>query len=377
MPISISILKEIHISGGIVFSIVSSMRLLLVSTPIGTLGSGSGGGIEFTIANVAQEMQRRGHNVTILAPDGSKLPSVEMITVPGGGQIPVQTQDQNSPITLPINSVLANLWQKAREIQHDYDIVINYAYDWLPFYLTPFFQTTLVHHVSMSFVTSSIDRALALVAQKYPERLKFGSFAQAQTFSFDTSYCPVIYHGLPLEQYHFSTTPKKYLLWLGRIAPEKALEDGVKVAQITGIPLRIFGKLEDQEYWKNIQQNFPNAPIEYGGFLDKKADLQQVIGESIALLMTARWVEAFGNVVIESLACGTPVITYNRGGPAEIVADGETGFVVQPDSVNAIVEAVNNISTISRYSCRQAVEEKFSLAAMGDRLEQWLTSAIA
>jgi len=353
------------------------MRLLLVSTPIGTLGSGSGGGIEFTIANVAQEMQRRGHKVTILAPDGSKLAGIEMLTVPGEGQIPVQTQAENSPITLPVNSVLVNLWQKAREIQHNYDIVINYAYDWLPFYLTPFFETILVHHVSMSFVTKSIDRVLGSIAKKYPERLKFGSFAQAQTFSFDTNYCSVIYHGLPLEQYNFSPIPKKYLLWLGRIAPEKALEDGIKVAQVTGIPLRIFGKLEDQEYWNNIQQNYPNAPIEYGGFLHSKSDLQQVIGESMTLLMTARWVEAFGNVVIESLACGTPVITYNRGGPAEIVSDGETGFVVKPDSVTALVEAVNNISKINRYSCRQAVEKKFSLKAMGDRLEQWLTSAIA
>ena len=350
------------------------MRLLLVSTPIGTLGSGSGGGIEFTITNVAREMQRRGHQVTILAPDGSKLAGVEMITVPGEGQISVQTQCEDAAVFLPVDSVLANLWQKAREIQHNYDIIINYAYDWLPFYLTPFFKTILVHHVSMSFVTHAIDRVLTSIAGKYAARLKFGSFAQANTFSFDTSYCSVIYHGLPIEQYNFSATPKKYLLWLGRIAPEKALEDGVKVAQITGIPLRIFGKLEDRKYWENIQQSFPDAPIEYGGFLHDKADLQQVIGESIALLMTSRWVEAFGNVVIESLACGTPVITYDRGGPAEIVADGQTGFVVKPDCVQALVEAVDHIDKIDRYKCRQAAEEKFSLEAMGDRLEQWLSS---
>ena len=350
------------------------MKLLLVSTPIGTLGSGSGGGIEFTIANVAREMKRRGHQVTILAPDGSKLAGAEIITVPGEGQISVQTQWEDASILLPVNSVLANLWQKAREIQHNYDIVINYAYDWLPFYLTPFFKTIVVHHVSMSFVTHAIDRVLASIAEKYAERLKFGSFAQAKTFSFDTSYCSVIYHGLSIDQYHFSAIPKRCMLWLGRIAPEKALEDGVEVAQITGIPLKIFGKLEDREYWENIQRNFPDAPIEYGGFLHNKVDLQQVIGESIALLMTSRWVEAFGNVVIESLACGTPVITYNRGGPAEIITDGQTGFVVQPDSVQSLVEAVDRIDRIDRRLCRQVAEEKFSLEAMGDRLEQWLTS---
>lgn len=350
------------------------MKLLLVSTPIGTLGSGKGGGIEFTITNVAREMQRRGHQVTILAPVGSKLTDIELITVTGEGQISVQTQSEDAAINLPADSVLANLWQKAREIQQNYDVVINYAYDWLPFYLTPFFQTILVHHVSMSFLTHAIDQVLGSIAKNHGERLKFGSVAQAQTFSFDTSYCPVIYHGLPLDQYHFSATPKNYLLWLGRIAPEKALEDGVKVAQITGIPLRIFGKLEDPEYWSSIQQNFPDAPIEYGGFLHNKADLQKVIGESRALLMTSRWVEAFGNVVIESLACGTPVITYDRGGPAEIITDARTGFVVEPDNVQALVKAVNCLAEIDRRSCRQAAEEKFSLEAMGDRLEQWLTS---
>lgn len=353
------------------------MRLLLVSTPIGTLGSGEGGGIELSITNVAREMQRRGHKVTILAPDGSKLAGIETISVSGEGQISAQTQSKDAPIILPANSVLAHLWQKAREIQHNYDVVVNYAYDWLPFYLTPFFKTTLVHHVSMSFVTDGIDQVLASIAQKYPARLKFGSFAQAQTFSFDTSYCQVIYHGLPLEEYHFSATPKRYLLWLGRIAPEKALEDGIKVAQITGIPLRIFGKVEDREYWESIQQNFPHAPFEYRGFLHSKADLQKVIGESMALLMTSRWVEAFGNVVIESLACGTPVITYDRGGPAEIVTDRQTGFVVEPNNVQALAEAVTHIDQIDRRYCRQVVEEKFSLEAMGDRIEQWLTLVMA
>lgn len=352
------------------------MKILLMSTPIGTLGSGAGGGIEFTITNVARDMQQRGHQVTVIAAAGSQVDGLNIETVAGSGQISVQTQTVDTPVILPPNSVLANMWQRARDIQQDYDVIVNYAYDWLPFYLTYFFETPVAHHVSMSFLTEAIDQAIAPIAAQNPERLKFGSRAQAQTFSFDASQCPVIYHGLPLEKYQFSAKPKNQFIWLGRIAPEKALEDAVQVAQMTGIPLKIFGKLEDEQYWQAIQTNFPDAPIEYGGFLSDKGQLQQIIGASKALLMTPRWVEAFGNVVIESLACGTPVITYDRGGPAEIIQDGQTGFVVEPDNISALVRAVGKLDQIERSRCRQIAETEFSLKVMGDRLEAWFKQLI-
>jgi UDP-glucose:tetrahydrobiopterin glucosyltransferase len=82
-------------------------------------------------------------------------------------------------------------------------------------------------------------------------------------------------------------------------------------------------------------------------------------------------VEAFGNVAIEALACGVPVIAYRRGGPAEIVRDGETGFLVEPDRVTGLVEAIERLDKIDRYTCRQQAEEEYSLSAMGDRVEAW------
>jgi hypothetical protein len=87
--------------------------------------------------------------------------------------------------------------------------------------------------------------------------------------------------------------------------------------------------------------------------------------------MTPRWVEAFGNVAIEALACGVPVIAYHRGGPAEIVEDGKSGFLVEPDSVEGLVDALGKLDTIDRHACRQRVEVEYSNQAMGDRMEQW------
>ncbi len=90
-----------------------------------------------------------------------------------------------------------------------------------------------------------------------------------------------------------------------------------------------------------------------------------------------RWVEAFGNVVIESLACGVPVITYRRGGPAEIVSDGKTGWLVEPDSVADLAEAIAHLDQIDRFACRQQAEAEYSLQVMGDRMEQWFMEILS
>jgi UDP-glucose:tetrahydrobiopterin glucosyltransferase len=87
--------------------------------------------------------------------------------------------------------------------------------------------------------------------------------------------------------------------------------------------------------------------------------------------MTPKWVEAFGNVAIEALACGVPVIAYRRGGPAEIIEHGKSGWLVEPDSIAGLVEAIAHLDQIDRCACRQRAEANYSMTAMGDRIEGW------
>jgi UDP-glucose:tetrahydrobiopterin glucosyltransferase len=93
--------------------------------------------------------------------------------------------------------------------------------------------------------------------------------------------------------------------------------------------------------------------------------------------MTPRWVEAFGNVAMEALACGVPVISYRRGGPIEIIKDGKTGFLVEPDSVDGLVDAIAHLNQIDRLACRQQAELEYSLEALGSRFENWFKSILA
>lgn len=349
---------------------IQSCKLLLVSTSVGPLGTGLGGGVELTVFNLAKAMYNRGHELEIVAPAGSSMDLFTIHQISGNFQVPCQEQQRTAPIEMPSNSVLANMWDYAYKVHRNYDLVVNFCYDWLPLYLTAFFDRPVAHLISMSSLTEAMDGIIEQVVNRFPQTVAIHSQAQANTFSFGNRLRCVL-NGLDLSLYEFNDRPNNTLAWVGRIAPEKGLEDAVQAAQITGILLKIFGLMQDQDYWQQICQNYPDAPIEYIGFLPTDR-LQKALGQCRAVLMTPRWVEAFGNVVVEALACGTPVITYRRGGPAEIVRDGETGFLVEPDRVDALVKAIADLDKIDRTNCRRQAELEYSLNAFGARLEQWI-----
>lgn len=351
-----------------------ALRLLFLSTPVGALGSGLGGGVELTLSNIAQEMMRRGHALTVLAPEGSRLAGLDIQEIPGNLQLTAQTQGRQAPITLPENSVLARLWEQAYQTRHSYDLLVNFAYDWLPFYLTPFFDRPIAHLVSMGSLTAAMDQVIEQTIDRFPQTIGVHSQAQAETFAFGDRCWP-LGNGLDLSQYQFCPDSENFLAWVGRIAPEKGIEDAIAAAQIAGMPLKIWGAMPDADYWQLVRQAHPEACFSYEGFLPTD-QLQQGLGCAKGLLMTPKWVEAFGNVAIEALACGVPVISYRRGGPAEIVRPSQTGWLVEPDSVEGLVKAIHQLEQIDRSDCRQSAETEYSMAAMGDRVEAWFSAIL-
>ncbi|MEG5001350.1 glycosyltransferase family 4 protein [Microcoleus sp. B4-D4] len=353
----------------------NSLKLLFLSTSVGQLGSGLGGGVELTVLNIAKELHRRGHKIIVVAPVGSVLESIPVIEIAGDLQGTAQTQDYNDSIVMPADAVLANMWEYARQVQDEWDVIVNFAYDWLPFYLTPFFRTPIAHFISMGSLVRSLDRIAEQTAAQFPGTIGVYTASQAETFAF-AAECQLLGSGIDLSLYEFCSQPESKLAWLGRIAPEKGLEDAVAAAKITGIPLKIMGKMQDEDYWQKICADYPDAPVEYLGFLTT-IQMQEQVRQCRALLMTPRWVEAFGNVAIEALACGVPVIAYERGGPAEIVRDGHTGFLVEPDSVNGLVGAIARLDQIDRSACRRQAEVEYSLEALGDRFQHWFNSIAA
>jgi glycosyltransferase involved in cell wall biosynthesis len=173
-----------------------------------------------------------------------------------------------------------------------------------------------------------------------------------------------VYHGLPEDLYSFRAEPRPYLAFLGRISPEKGVDDAIEIARLSGVPLKIAAKLDkvDRDYFEaEIKPLLKSPHVEYVGEIGE-ADKNDFLGNALALLFPIDWPEPFGLVMIEALACGTPVIARSRGSVPEIIAHGVSGFVVK--DVAGAVEAVKNLPRLSRRRCRAVFEEKFTAERM-------------
>lgn len=352
----------------------SQYKILAVSTPIGAIGTGLGGGVELTLLNLVKEITRRGHCVDIVAPEGSVMNTFSIKEITGTLQVPAQNQKRTEPISIPCDSVLANMWDYAYQVQLNYDIIINFAYDWLPLYLTPFFKLPIAHLISMSSLSDAMDDMIEKIVNRYPTTIAVHGQTQASTFSFSEKL-KCLKNGMDLSVYQFCDAPKTQLAWVGRIAPEKGLEDAIIASVKSGISLKIFGLIQDTLYWQQICEKYNYDSIEYKGFLST-INLQKEVGQCLAILITPKWIEAYPNVAIEALACGVPLIAYRRGGLTEIVQHGTTGWLVEPDNIDGLVNAISSVDQINRLACRQQAELEYSLQAFGDRVENWLTNIV-
>ncbi len=353
------------------------MQVVFLSTSVGALGSGVGGGVELTMRTLADGLVARGHTVTVVAPRGSQLGAHRVVHVDGALHVPSQTLDRSTPPVVPTDSVLVNMWHEVCRLAEGADVVLNFAYDALPFDASGDCPAAVAHLVSMGSLSDEMDRAVTGALRRSPGCIAMHSTAQAATFAdLNSAEVEVVMSGVDMSAYEFVKHATDDLAFVGRISAEKGIDDVFAVAQHSGRRVIAFGLMQDESAWRAAARQFPSARVEHAGFL-ATADLQARLGRCAALIMVHRWVEAFGNVAIEALACGVPVITYDRGGPAEIVRDGETGFVVPADDTAAVVGAVERLSVIDRRRCRADAQERYSREAFAIRVERWLERVVA
>jgi glycosyltransferase involved in cell wall biosynthesis len=178
-----------------------------------------------------------------------------------------------------------------------------------------------------------------------------------------------VHHGLPERAFAFQPQPGGYLAFLGRISPEKRVDRAIAIAIALGLPLRIAAKVDlvDAEYFaRDIEPLLQHPLVEYIGEIGD-ADKGRFLGGARALLFPIDWPEPFGLVMIEALACGTPVVAFRCGSVPEIIEPGRTGFIV--DSMAEAIAATRCIGTIDRAACRNAFERRFTARRMAEEYE--------
>ena len=354
------------------------MRIVLISTPIGFLGSGKGGGVELTLNSLVSGLLSLGHSVEVIAPINSKLcksnEKAKLHFVEGEDQISWQHKNYNSNVSIPDNSLLAGMLEKGLEIAKEADVLLNMSYDWLPIWMTLNVDMPIAHIISMGSESSVISNLISKVYVKHPNNFAFHSKKQADDYPFIKK--PIIIgNGFNLNNYTFQDSVNGPLAWVGRVAPEKGLEDAVYVADELGEKLNVWGVIEDEAYASKIEQSFPPETIDWMGFLSTD-ELQRELGKCRVLLNTPKWNEAYGNVIVEALACGVPVIAYKRGGPTEIVQHGYTGYLANPDDKKNLLSYVENIEKINRKNCREWVEKNASTDIFANKVVNWLNKVI-
>lgn len=178
-----------------------------------------------------------------------------------------------------------------------------------------------------------------------------------------------IYHGLPRGSFHLNPNPGRYLAFLGRLSPEKRPEIAIEASLRAGIPLKIAAKVDrtNEAYFNAvIKPLLSSSSIEYVGEIGE-SHKQEFLGNALALLFPIDWPEPFGLVMIEALACGTPVIARPFGSVPEILRDGVTGFI--ESDVDGLVDAARRVSSLSRHRCREEFEARFTADIMAARYE--------
>ena len=354
------------------------MHIVLISTPIGYLSSGRGGGVELTLNSLVTGLLSLGHNVDIVAPKNSRLiernKEAKLHFVEGEEQISWQHQDYFSPVSIPDNSLLLGMMEKGIEIGKNADIILNLAYDWLPIWMTMNSNIPIAHIISMGSESLVISNLISKVYSKYPYNFAFHSMIQAYDYPFVKNPI-VIGNGFELDNYFFQESTKGPLAWVGRVAPEKGLEDAAYVANKLGETLNVWGIIQDQSYATKIEKSLSPGTIQWRGFLETE-DLQKELGQCRALLNTPKWNEAYGNVVVEAMACGVPVIAYRRGGPSEIIQHGETGFLVEPNDKDGLLNCLKIVDQIDRRNCRCWVENNASTKIFSSKVMKWLNKVI-
>ncbi|ALA60881.1 glycosyltransferase family 4 protein [Nitrospira moscoviensis] len=309
------------------------------------------GGTERVVSYITEELVRQGHEVTLFASGDSHTTADLRPACPHALRLLSGPVNRDAPLILMQEQALG---AEAEE----FDIIHSHL-DFLSFPMSRRCATPV-----LTTLHGRLDLPeLVPIFREYAE-MPVVSISDSQRLPLpDANWQGTVYHGLP-DLYEFHPNPGSYLAYLGRICPEKRPDHAIEIAKRVGIPLRIAAKVDpvDRDYFETTIEPLLDHPlIEYLGEITD-AEKCDFLGEAAAVLCTYDWPEPFGIVLIEALACGTPVLAYRRGSIPEIIEDGVTGFIC--DNLNDMVAKIDRLPLIQRRRCRESFETRFTVKRM-------------
>ena len=313
------------------------------------------GGTERVVFHLVEELVRLGHDVTLFA-SGDSTTSAKLVPMCDRALTHTPFSNRDAVLT----QMLEHVWN----VSHQFDIIHSHL-DFVGFPLARRSEvpviTTLHGHLGAP--------ELAKVYREFWEiPLVSVSYAQREPFRYN-NWKANVYHGIPVDLYRFHLKPQEYLAFLGRMSPEKSPDVAIRIAQQLGMPLRMAAKVDpvDHEYFETeIAPLLADPLIQFVGEISDR-EKGELLGNACAVLCP-HLPESFGLVLIEALACGTPVVTYRHGSYPELIDHETTGFLCRDEQEMA--QAARRVREIDRCRCRSAFEERFTAERMANEYVQ-------
>jgi len=328
------------------------MKIALISPLCEAVPPRLYGGTERIVAHLADGLVSLGQDVTLFA----SADACTKATLVAARDCAMRLDP--APLKSDVAAHLAMLHQ-VRERADEFD-VLHFHLDLLQF---PFFEHTAQR--TLTTLHGRLDiKDLPEVYRRWPRYpLVSISDSQRRPLPF-ANWIGTVQHGVPIDQYTFSAVQDGYVAFVGRISPEKRPDRAIEIARRAGVPLRIAAKVDaaDAAYFKAVVEPLITGPgVEFIGEIPD-GPKNELLGRAAALLFPIDWPEPFGLVMIEAMACGTPVIAWDNGAVPEVVDDGVTGFIVR--SIDEALAALKRVGTLDRRRVRATFERRFSATTM-------------
>lgn len=301
---------------------------------------------ELVASTIAEGLVKRGHDVTLFA-TGDSITSGKLDAV---CSMPYE-EDGNMDVKVWESLHISNLMEQAGSFN-----LIHNHYDFLPLTYSKLINTPMI-----TTIHGFSSEKIIPVYKKYNEGSTYISISNADRHS-QLDYNRTIYHGIDETKFKFCGIKEEYLLFYGRIHPNKGTKEAIEIARLAGCPLIIAGLIQDQDYFlREVTPKIDDKNVIYLGNVSQ-AEGNTLLGNAKGLLHPILFDEPFGLSVAEAMMCGTPVIAFSRGSMPELIEHGKTGYLV--DKVSEAVDAVKTLKDIDPYYCRAHALEKFSTRKM-------------
>jgi glycosyltransferase involved in cell wall biosynthesis len=334
------------------------MRIALAAPLMEAIPPPLYGGTERVVSTLTEELVCHGHDVTLFASGDSRTAAKLVACAPRGLRLDPTARD-----------TIASTMRQLKDIYRragDFDLIHNHV-DYAAFPFARLSRTPTVTTAHGRLDLAQIHREYA----RFPEQELISISDSQRTPLPSARWVRTVYNGIDLTHFHFQPKGGDYLVFLGRINPEKRPDRAIEIAREVGMRLIIAAKVDplDQAYYDHTIAPLIHdcSLVEYVGEVNE-AEKDTLLGGAYAYLFPIDWPEPFGLTMVESMATGTPVVAYRAGSVPEVVVDGVTGFIC--DSFRAMVDAVPRVNSLDRGACRQHVARWFSAEAMAEGYEQ-------